>query len=314
MGKHTPESVENPHRSDGLLYAFAAFITWGTLPVYWKWLGEVPALEILAHRVIWSFLFVAVLFLFSGGVQGLKGLGAGLRRPAVWLSSILISCNWLIYIWAVNHNHVVETSLGYYINPLFSIALGTIFLREKLTRMQWSAIGVAAAGVLVVTLHHGEVPWIGLSLAATFTWYGWTKKRTTLDAKTGLALETIVVSPIALAYLAFVHSSGGGTFGNPAASETWLLIGAGVVTALPLLWFAKASQRTSLVTLGFIQYIGPSISLLLGVLVYGEAFTVDHWVSFGLIWTGLAIYTLSHSLGRRRSMSKTTIEKPYRSA
>jgi chloramphenicol-sensitive protein RarD len=314
MGEPTRELVENRRHLDGLIYAFAAFTTWGVLPAYWKWLGEVPALEILAHRIIWSFLFVAILFLFSGGVQGLRSLGAGLRRPAVWLSSILISCNWLTYIWAVNHNHVVEASLGYYINPLFSIALGTIFLREKLTRMQWSAIAVAAAGVLVVTLHHGQVPWIALSLAATFTWYGWTKKRTTLDAKTGLALETIVVAPIALAYLTFVHSSGGGMFGNPAAPETWLLIGAGVVTALPLLWFAKASQRTTLVTLGFVQYIGPSISLLLGVLVYGESFTADHWLSFGLIWIGLAIYTLSHSIGRRRSMTKPAIDKPYRSA
>jgi chloramphenicol-sensitive protein RarD len=314
MGRLSSGSSKGNDSSTGILYAMAAFLTWGVLPIYWKWLGQVPALEILAHRILWSFVFVFILFSIMGGLHHVKELLAGLRRPSVWVSSLLISCNWLIYIWAVNSNHVVDASLGYYINPLLSIALGTLFLKESLSKAQWTAIGLAAAGVTIITLYHGQVPWIGLSLAGTFAAYGWTKKHTTLDARSGLALETLVVLPIALIYLVWLQGTGGGSFGHISWTSSLLLMGAGVVTALPLLWFAQASKRTSFVTLGFIQYMGPSISLVIGVVVYHEAFTAIHWLSFGLIWIGLAIYTISRAMNWGRTVVRDTSEEPAKSA
>jgi chloramphenicol-sensitive protein RarD len=306
-------SKENENKS-GIFYALAAFITWGVLPVYWKWLGQVPAMEILAHRILWSFVFVFILFSLSGGLHHMKELLSGLRRPSVWLSSILISCNWLIYIWSVNSNHVVDASLGYYINPLLSIALGTLFLKETLSRAQWTAIGLAAAGVVTITLYHGQVPWIGLSLAATFAAYGWTKKHSALDAKSGLALETLVVLPLAIVYLLWLHGSGGGSFSQVSWTSSLLLMGAGAVTALPLLWFAQASKRTSFVTLGFIQYLGPTISLIIGVVAYHETFTWIHWLSFGLIWVGLALYTISRAMNWGRAATPNMTSQPAKPA
>jgi len=209
------------------------------------------------------------------------------------LCSLLICANWLIYIWAVNHGKVMETSLGYYMNPLLSVLFGVVFLKERLKLGQWVALGLAAAGVLYITFQYGEFPWVAISLALSFALYGLTKKQLQVDSLSGVAWETLLVVPISLLYLSYLQSNGTATAWAMDSWQIVLLMLAGVVTALPLLWFAAATKYLPLSTIGFIQYLSPTISLLSAVFLFGEAFTTTHLISFSLIWAALVVYTIS---------------------
>ncbi|WNC12905.1 EamA family transporter RarD [Brevibacillus brevis] len=278
----------------GVLYGIVAYLAWGLLPVYWKLFQMMGAWEILAHRIVWSLLFVLMILACTRRLGHMLAAAPGIKlKGALLLCSLLISANWLLYIWAVNHDQVMETSLGYYMNPLISVLLGVVFLKEKMRLGQWVALLMAGAGVIYITVQYGRVPWIALSLALSFAFYGLAKKLVNLEAMIGLAWETVFVAPIALAYLLFLQTTGTET---AFALEWWkivLLMLAGVGTAMPLYWFAQATRRLPLSTLGFIQYLSPTIQLLSAVFLFGEPFTLTHLVSFSLIWGALIVFTVS---------------------
>lgn len=280
----------------GVCYAIAAFTAWGFLPLYWKALEQVPAMEILAHRILWSFVFVLTAVLMYNRWKNFKEILLNKsNRLTILLSTLLISANWFIYIWAVNNEHVVDASLGYYINPLLTIFLAMVILKERLNFWQLISLVLALIGVLIITLKYAQIPWIALSLALTFAMYSLVKKLSNFDSVNGLALETITVVPISLIFIIFKQVDGTAAFGISSIYTTLLLIGAGVVTALPLLWFAQGARRVSLSTIGFIQYIAPSITLFLGVFLFKEPFTTLHVLSFGFIWCALTLYSLSQT-------------------
>lgn len=280
----------------GTAYAFMAYGLWGMLPIYWKFLQAVPAGQILAHRIIWSFFFVVGLIFLFGRWQELKVIVKDpAKRIGISLGAIMVSINWFIYIWAVNNNYIVQASLGYYINPLVNVILGLLFLKERLNIWQYCSLALAAIGVIIMTANYGRVPWISLALAFSFGFYGFFKKKVNIDSTIGLALETFFLTPFALIYLIRTHLNGNGFFGTGSWQVTVLLALAGVVTALPLLWFAQAARTVPLTTMGFIQYLSPSLSLMIGVLIYNEAFTLAHAISFGFIWLALVVYALSRT-------------------
>ncbi len=287
--------------NSGVAAALAAFTIWGFLPVYWKSVALTPAGEILSHRMVWSLLFVALLLVLRHQWRRLR---EACSEPQVLLNalgcSVLLGCNWLIYIWAVNAGYIVETSLGYYINPLLNVLLGVLFLQERLRPWQWFAIAIAAAGVLYLTVSYGQLPWIALLLAGSFGFYGLLRKRSRLESMQGLALETALLSLPALAYLFWLGYQETGSFGRYGPDYDLLLAGTGVATALPLLLFAYGARRITLTQLGLLQYIGPSIQLVLGILVYGEEFSGDRVIGFGLIWLALLVYT-AESIRRRQA-------------
>jgi chloramphenicol-sensitive protein RarD len=292
----------------GIYYGAGAYLLWGFFPLYFKALQAVPALEIMFHRVVWSFLFLAALILARREWPQLK---AAVARPRILfiyaLAAVLLALNWLVYIYGVNAGQVVETSLGYFINPLVSVALGVIFLRERLRPAQWLPIALAAAGVLYLALQYGALPWIALSLAATFGLYGLVKKVAPLGALYGLTLETAILFLPALGYLVFAESRGAGAFGHLGWSGNLLLALTGVVTALPLLMFATAARSIPLYMVGILQYIAPTCQFLLGVLVFHEPFTPARVVGFSVIWAALAIYWLEGLLERRRGASPAPV-------
>lgn len=276
----------------GTLYALAAFSAWGFLPAYWKLLQQVPASEILVHRIFWSFIFVSLILVAKRQWRSiLRPLADRRQRIGMLLSTLLISVNWFIYIWAVNSSQIVEASLGYYINPLFCVLLGVFIFQERLGAWDYVSLALATLGVLVLTLNYGRFPWIAIGLALTFGLYGLSKKLVAVGSLTALGLETLLVTPICLISMSIRGYRGTGAFGAISWRITLLLMLAGVVTALPLLWFAQAAKRIPLSRVGFAQYLAPSISLLLGVVVYGEAFTRAHLISFGCIWCALLIYS-----------------------
>ena len=282
----------------GVLSALGAYLLWGILPVYWKQLAEVPAYEILAHRVIWSFVFMFAIILVTRSLRQFLAetvqIGRNPRKLAgLIVASLLISVNWLIYIWAVNENRVVEASLGYYINPLVSVLLGIVVLKEKLSLWQTVSFGLAAVGVIIMTVNFGALPWVSLSLAITFAFYGMCKKILGISAVTSTTLETLIVSPVAAGYLLLLAGQGQGAFSFNSQAATWLLAGAGAVTATPLLLFASGANRLPLSLLGFTQYLSPTISLALGVLLYHEPFTHIHMIAFSFIWLALAVFSLA---------------------
>ncbi|MDO3676428.1 EamA family transporter RarD [Paenibacillus ehimensis] len=283
----------------GIIYGLLAYLAWGLLPLFWKTFISVSSGEILGHRVVWSFVFVALLLLIGGRWKALKSAFSERKNVLPMIGcSLLISLNWLIYIWAVNHDRVVETSLGYYINPLISVLLGVCFLGERLRVVQWAAMALATAGVTVLTFSYGSVPWISLALALSFGVYGLVKKKMHLEPMVSLAGETVVVLPVAAVYLLVVGMTGQSTTSSLSADYQLLLALSGVATAMPLLWFAQAAQRLSLTTVGFLQYLAPTISLILGVALYDEPFTTVHLISFCLIWSALLLFTLSSLKGR----------------
>ncbi|GGI46805.1 transporter [Paenibacillus marchantiophytorum] len=290
----------------GLWYAILAYTAWGLLPLYWKSFETLLAGEILSHRVVWSFVFMAVFLLIGRGrwPEIRKMVTNGKVLLLVGASGLLISSNWLIFIWAVNNGHVIETSLGYYITPLFNVMLGVFFLREKPSGSQWLAVALAGAGVLLATIDYGRFPWISVTLATTFGLYSLVKKRVSYDASIGLAGETAVVFPIALVYVIYLHlTHHDSAWSLPPLSLTLLLL-SGVATALPLLWFAKAAVRLPLSMLGFIQYIGPSITLMLSIFVFKENFSPMLLISFALIWTALVVYAMASVRVARTSVAK----------
>ena len=276
----------------GVLCAIGAYFTWGLFPLYWKPLHAVPALQILCHRIVWSALFVTLVLLYKQHWRWLFRLVQQPRNVALFaLSSATLTLNWGIYIWAVNQGKVVEASLGYFINPLVNVLLGRLFLAERLNRPQALAVGLACAGVLWLTVNLGGLPWVALLLALSFGFYGLLRKQAPLGALEGLTLETFLMLPLALAALLWFHWQGVGSLGHISRSVDALLVGAGVVTAVPLLWFAAGARRLTLATMGVIQYLSPSMQLLLGVALYHEPFGGARLLGFGLIWAGLLVYS-----------------------
>lgn len=287
--------------STGAFYAALAYGAWGLLPIYWKLFGQVPAVEVLSHRIIWSMVFLTGVLVLQKRSTELKQLFATPRRVGIlFATASLLSLNWGLYIYGVNTDRVVETSLGYFINPLVNVLLGCLFLKERLNRGQTIAVFLAAIGVASFIGYVGEVPWIALGLAFTFALYGLFRKTTSVTPMVGLAVETLLVTPIALAFVGYWASTG---VGHLAVNGwiTLLFIGAGITTSFPLLWFNNAAKRLPLSTLGFFQYIAPSLQLILGVFLYREPFTQIHIVTFGFIWTALAIYSYSSWMKYRQS-------------
>jgi chloramphenicol-sensitive protein RarD len=276
----------------GALYAALAYGTWGVLPIYWKALAGVPLVEVLAHRIAGTVIFTALLL---AGLRRMPELGHALRssreRRALLASGALIAINWGVFIWAVGAGRILETSLGYYLNPLVNVLLGTVFLRERLRRAQGIAVALAGAGVAVMLLSHGELPWIALTLALSFGLYGLLHKLTRVRPIAALAIETGALAPAALAYLLLATEPLGGALVSGGRLAQALLLLAGPITALPLLWFASAARRLRLSTLGLFQYLAPTLALLVAVFLYGETFTRAHGIAFLLIWSALALYS-----------------------
>ncbi|SCU99553.1 Protein RarD [Cupriavidus necator] len=275
----------------GILYALLAYIIWGLLPLYIKSLPGIAPLEILLHRMVWSLVFLGLILTWR---HQWAWLGRVLRDRRLLLSfgasAALLCANWFLYIWAVSANRVVDASLGYFINPLFSVLLGVVFLHERLRLVQWLSIAVAAAGVAWLTLAAGQLPWIALGLAASFGGYGLLRKTGALGALEGLSLETLLLFPLAAAALAWLFATGQDSFTHAAPGTQWLLLLAGPVTAVPLLFFAAGARRIPLSLLGLLQYTGPTLQLLLGVWLWNEPFPVQKQVGYALIWLSLALY------------------------
>jgi chloramphenicol-sensitive protein RarD len=276
----------------GILYAASAFILWGIFPLYFHAIREVPPLEILGHRMLWSLAFLAIVLTVR---QQWKWLPRVVRQPRVLgafiASALLLSSNWFVYIWSVNNGHVLDASLGYFINPLINVMLGMLVLKETLRRGQWLAIGVAACGVAWLTWSAGELPWIALILGMSFACYGLLRKTAALAALEGLSLETMLLFPLALAYVAWLTVQGQNTFINTDTGATrWLLAAAGPLTAIPLLLFATGARQISMSALGLLQYISPTLQALLGVWVFHEAFPTERLIGFVIIWTALVLY------------------------
>jgi chloramphenicol-sensitive protein RarD len=275
----------------GIISAALAFLAWGLFPLYFHAINEVPPLQILAHRMLWSLLFLLVVL----AVRGQWGWLNVVRKPRVLASFVasafLLSANWLIYIWSVNNGHVIEASLGYFINPLVNIMFGYLLLKERLRPVQWAAIAVAALGVAWLTWQAGTVPWIALALAVTFGAYGLLRKTAALGALEGLSFETMVLFPLAAAYVIWLTMHGQNAFINTGSDTTrLLLVAAGPITAIPLLLFASGARQIPLSVLGLLQYLSPTMQFLLGVWLFHEAFTADRLVGFALIWAALALY------------------------
>ncbi len=288
----TAGSATAPIARLALVQAVGAYTIWGFLPVYFNLLKHVGPLEVVAHRVIWSVLLLLVLLFFRRRLAALRAaLSAWAMLWPMALAAVLIGANWLIYIWAVTNGQIAAASLGYFLNPLLNVLLGTLFLGERLARVQWLA--VALAGIAVALLAWGAPGslWISLSLALSFAVYGLVRKSAPVGPLVGLAGETILLLPLALAFVLWWLPGDVAAFGNGPASTDWLLIAGGAVTALPLLLFASAARQMSYATIGLIQYIGPTIQFLLAILVFGEALTTTHLVAFPLIWIALAIYS-----------------------
>ena len=286
----------------GPLYAILAFSLWGVFPVYFKVVSEVPPIEVLAHRILWSVVLVGVLLVVTRRFKDVAVVFSSKKLFGLLvLSSLTISVNWLIFIWAVSNDMLLQTSLGYFINPLVSVALGLIFLKERLRRWQTVAVVIALLGVVNLVFQNGSPPWIALGVAVSFGFYGLIRKVALVKAFAGLFIETLIVLPPVLAYLVYIGLDGTGTFGRINLQMDGLLVLAGVLTATPLVLFALAAKRLRLASLGFFQYIAPTGHFILAVLVYGETFTTADAITFGMIWFALGIYTFDSIKAMRQS-------------
>ncbi|WP_337017802.1 EamA family transporter RarD [Oceanobacillus massiliensis] len=301
--------MENKKTNLGIIYTFSAYVLWGFMTIYWKQLDNVPAGEILAYRIVWASAFMILLVIVLGKWlpfwQECQNIIKDRRKLAgITAASIVISLNWFLFIWAVVNGHVLQASLGYYINPLISILLGVVFLKESVTKTQKISFILAAAGVLYLTFSYGVFPWISILLALTFALYGLLKKTVDIGAMFGLTIETLLITPVALIYLWLIP---GNSFSFDALFSTTnlYLIGAGTLTAIPLLLFANGAKQIPLAMVGFLQYITPTMMLILGVFFYNETFTHAHLVTFILIWTALFIY-----MGSVYNKSKTKQKHP----
>lgn len=290
----TGSAPRSPERESliGGLCALGAFGTWGFLPIYFKLMHEVSAFEILAHRIVWSVVLVGLFLVAVGRWKEVLSVLRN-RRLVFWLcvSATLLSLNWLLFIWAVTHGQMLQGSLGYYINPLVNVVLGVLLLGERLTKAQWIAVALSVLGVVALAAGVGEFPWIAVSLGLLFGFYGYVRKTAPVGAAAGLFVETLVVIIPATAYLIYLGVQRQGAFGTVSVSYDVLLMCAGIVTAVPLILFSAAARRLRYATVGFFQYLAPTIQFILAVAVYGEAFTDAHKITFALIWTALAIYS-----------------------
>ncbi|MCQ4164195.1 EamA family transporter RarD [Tahibacter harae] len=282
----------DPNYRRGLFYALGAFVLWGVAPAYFKLIQQVPAAEIIVHRVIWSAVLIALVLLLSRRFVGWRHYRDNPRLLATLaLSSSLITANWLIFVFAVNSGHLLDASLGYYINPIINVLLAVLFLGERLRLLQLAAVLLACLGVAYQVYELGRLPWVSLALALTFGFYGLLRKRVLLDALNGLGVETALMVPLALAYLVYLWSSGTAQFGHVSLRLDLLLMAAGVVTTIPLALFAAGAQRLPYTTIGFLQYISPSLAIVLAVGFYGEHFGQARAITFGLIWLGLLLFS-----------------------
>ncbi len=285
----------------GVIYGASAFLWWGCAPVYFKAVAQVVPLEVLAHRIVWSLAFLVALLAGRRRFLATARLLAEPRTLATMaITTVLISINWLLFIWSISSGHLVEASLGYFINPLVNVVLGMVFLGERLRRAQLVAVLLATVGVVWLTVHLGRPPWIALVLAASFATYGLLRKLAKPSGVEGLALETALLAPPALAFMAWRQAQGALAFGNTGLGTTLLLLAAGPITALPLIWFAEGARRLRYATLGFLQYLAPTGQFLLAVAAFGEPFTAGHAAGFGLIWIALGVYSYDTARSLRR--------------
>lgn len=289
----------------GIVYGIITYLMWGILPIYWKLLQDVPADQILSHRIIWSFLIVFIIVLARKDGKTLWSKVTNRNVLLVFLiASALIGTNWLIYIWAVNAGFIVETSLGYFINPLVNVLLGVLVLKEKIRPIQWVPIGLSAVGVLYLTISYGSLPWISLALAFSFGFYGLVKKTTPLQPVEGMTLETGILLFPAVAWLVLANHNQTGVFLHTDLSTNLLLIGAGLATITPLLLFATTVKQIPLSLLGILQFIAPTLQFLLGVVVYKEPFTTSHLIGFSIIWIALIIFTMESWTHNKKESGK----------
>ncbi len=291
----------DPDHRLGMAAAIAAFVFWGLLPIYFKWLGTVPALEIIAHRILWAVPVLVVILLLRDGPHFWRRML--LPRKTIltlMLSGLLVGFNWLLFVWAVTHDRILDTSLGYFINPLVNVVLGFGFLHERLTRIQSLAVVIAAGGTIYLTWYLGVAPWIALALAVTFGFYGLVRKKLGVEPMIGLLWETLLLITPALAYFAWTIFTGSLQFLHHSVQLDLLLLAAGLVTVLPLIWFNLAVQNLSLTNLGFFQYLTPSISFALAVSFYHEPFTLGHAVAFGCVWLALFMVSIESIVRSRR--------------
>jgi len=293
--KRTPATADtaDDRARAGLAFGLLAYLFWGILPIYFKQLAAVSALDIVAHRIIWSLVFLGLLLAVTGGWKQVR-TGIKDRRTVVLLltTSVLIAANWLLYVFAVTSGHILAGSLGYYLNPLMNIVLGRLILKERLTNLQWAAVAIAGAGVTVLAAGAGTTLWISLTLCVTFSTYGLLRKVAAVDAVAGLSIETAILFPVALAWLVFAAADGGRVLGS-SQSETWLLVLSGIVSTTPLLLFTSAARRLRYSTLGMLQFAAPTLQFLLAVVIYDEEFTQAHAIAFASIWSALALYVTS---------------------
>jgi chloramphenicol-sensitive protein RarD len=288
----------------GLLYAIAAYGIWGLFPLYWGLLKPAGALEILGHRIVWSLVSVLVLLAVLRRWGWFKTVLRSRRTTLILVgASVLIAVNWFTYIYGVNSGHVVETALGYFINPLVSMLLGVVVLRERLRRVQWAALGIGAAAVAVLTIDYGRPPWFAIVLAVSFGLYGLLKKMAGAPAAEGLAFESGVLVIPALACIIWLEIDGSAAFGHVSVGHALLMMGAGLFTAIPLLFFAGAANRVPLSTMGIVQYLAPLLQFLIGITIAGEHMPPARWAGFALVWLALVIFTLDgvRSAGRQRA-------------
>ena len=305
--------VEKEKRSEhsiGLINGFIAYIIWGAVILYWPYLAPAKPLEILAHRILWSLLFVAAILIYQKRIVSLKVVMNNARQMKLLaVASVLIGVNWGLFIWASMNGHVLDSSLGYYITPLLNVALGVFFFKEKLRPMQWLAIGIAGFAVLFITLAMGVVPWVALSLSTSFTMYGYVKKLANVQALESLMIETLILTPVAIGYLIWLQFNGGNTFLEYGLDHTLWMASAGIFTAIPLLAFGVAITRLPLTTLGMLQYIGPTIQFFVGVWMTQEAMPQVRWIGFVITWVALVILTVD-ALRNRRNVSKSLVTNP----
>lgn len=288
----------------GILYALCAYVIWGMFPIYFKSLQEIPPLEVLMYRMVWALTFLAIVLSVR---RQWAWLWPVLKRPKVLAgftaSALLLSSNWFLYIWAVNQDRVVDASLGYFMTPLVNVLLGSVILKERLRALQWMAVGMAALGVLWLTWQSGHPPWVSLMLGITFGMYGLLRKTAALGTLEGLSLETMLLFPLAIISLLFMTSQGAHGFADASTTTKWLMIASGPITAIPLLMFAAAARLVPLSTMGLMQYITPSLQLMVGIWLYHEPFGGARLIGFAAIWIALTLYTIDglwFSYGRPR--------------
>lgn len=298
-----PAPAAPSRASNGLLAAIGAFAIWGVLPLYLRPLAALPALEIMAHRIVWCCLLVFAWLWLRGETGAVRvALANPGTRYRLMASALLISVNWLLYVWSIANGHVIDASLGYFINPLLNVVLGVLLLGERLNGSQKFAVALAAMGVLYLAIVAGRPPWIALTLAASFGAYGLIRKVVRVEAVPGLATETLLLAPFAIGFLAWMQAQGTAAFGHSAPHINALLLGSGLVTALPLALFAYGARLIPLSTVGLVQYIGPSLQFLIGVTIFKEAFSIERGVGFAFIWTALAVYAADGLWRNRRQM------------